>query len=240
MEKYNISYGNENIEFFVERKNIKNVNLNVNPDSSVIVRANENVPIEFIESFVKSKSRWILNNQSYFNKVKIENTNKREFVSGESIKYLGKQYRLKVFKSDTESVKYLRGYICLYIKDINNLKKKKKLFETWIDDRCKVIFEEIFNAVYIKLSKYGVPRPSIKIRNMKSRWGSCIKDKETIILNKELIKAPKYCIEYVVLHELIHFIYTDHNNKFYEFLSVIMPDWKERKKILDEEVVKDL
>ncbi len=75
---------------------------------------------------------------------------------------------------------------------------------------------------------------------MKARWGSCYRKERYIILNLHLIKAPKYCIDYVVLHELIHFKYKNHDNKFYTFLTSLMPDWEKRKKILDEEVIKDL
>ena len=75
---------------------------------------------------------------------------------------------------------------------------------------------------------------------MKARWGSCHNKDKTILLNLELIKAPKYCIDYVVLHELIHFKYRNHDKKFYTFLTLLMPDWKRRKEILDEEVIKDL
>ena len=72
---------------------------------------------------------------------------------------------------------------------------------------------------------------------MKKRWGSCLRSKNRIILNYELIKAPKHCIEYVVLHELVHFIHRNHDQKFYNMLTVLMPDWKQRKAILDEEIV---
>jgi len=69
---------------------------------------------------------------------------------------------------------------------------------------------------------------------MKARWGSCLRDSQAILLNFELIKAPKYCIDYVVLHELIHFVHKNHDQKFYSFLTSLMPDWKKRKAILDE------
>jgi len=80
-------------------------------------------------------------------------------------------------------------------------------------------------------------KPLIDTRIMKIRWGSCLRAKNTILLNLEIIKAPKYCIDYVVLHELIHFVHKEHNSKFYELLSVLMPDWKKRKALLDEEIV---
>jgi len=75
---------------------------------------------------------------------------------------------------------------------------------------------------------------------MKARWGSCITDKRLILINSELIKAPKYCIDYVILHELLHFKYRNHDAEFYNFMTSLMPDWKQRKEILDEEVVRDL
>jgi hypothetical protein len=75
---------------------------------------------------------------------------------------------------------------------------------------------------------------------MKTRWGSCIKKSDIILLNFDLIKAPKYCIDYVVLHELIHFVYHNHGKRFLNLITAIMPDWKERKKMLDEEVVRSL
>jgi hypothetical protein len=94
--------------------------------------------------------------------------------------------------------------------------------------------------MYPFIQKYNVNKPKLMIRKMKSRWGSCLRDSNAILLNFELIKAPKYCIDYVVLHELIHFLYKSHDQQFYNFLTALMPDWKQRKSILDEEVVREL
>ena len=75
---------------------------------------------------------------------------------------------------------------------------------------------------------------------MKARWGSALLDSNTILLNTELVKAPKHCIDYVIVHELIHFKYNDHSESFYKMLYSLMPDWEKRKAILDEEIVKEL
>lgn len=91
--------------------------------------------------------------------------------------------------------------------------------------------------MYEKLEKYGIEKPKISIRKMKTRWGSCSKNRQKIILNSELIKAPKACIDYVVLHEIIHLLHRNHDRKFYNFLTIYMPDWKKRKAILDSEIV---
>lgn len=240
MNTYEIKYGEDKITFGIERKKVKNVNLNIRVNGEVVVTVREEVPLDFIMNFVERKARWIIKQTKYFKDHATESTAMKEFVSGETIKYLGKQYRLKIQESPDEQVKYFRGYIYLYVKDKTSYRRKEELLNSWFDFRCKEIFNEIYNKVYPTLSKYNIPSVKITIRKMKSRWGSCLAQKETIILNRELIKAPKYCIEYVILHELVHLMYKDHNKEFYDFLYTLMPDWKERKRILDEEVVMTL
>lgn len=240
MNTYEVTYGTDKIIFSIERKKVKNVNLNIRITGEVIVTAREEVPLNFIMGFIERKSSWIIKQIKYFKEHATESIAKKELVSGETIKYLGKQYRLKVEESTEESVKYFRGYVYLYVKDKNDYKHKEALLNKWIDFKCKEIFKSSYDKVYQIISKYDIPNVKISIRKMKSRWGSCIVEKQIIILNKELIKAPKYCIEYVILHELIHLIHKNHDKEFYDFLYTLMPDWKERKKILDEEVVMNL
>lgn len=241
MEKYSITYGGKIIDFEVKRKTVKNINLNIKPDMKVVLSANEKVPIEYIVDFVKSKAPWIIKNVSFFKEVQPEHMINKVYMSGESFKYLGKQYRLKVRGTeDLEGVKYFRGYIYLYVKDKNNYKRKEKLIHQWYRLRADEKFLECFERVYPFIEKYGIAKPEIQIRTMKARWGSCILDKHSILLNADLIKAPKLCIDYVILHELIHFKYRNHDNDFYNFMTSLMPDWKQRKGILDEEVVREL
>lgn len=240
MDTHEIKYGDYKIIFFIKRKNVKNVNLNVKITGEVIVTTGDEVPLDFIMRFVERKASWIIKQRKYFKDYETESKAKKELVSGESIKYLGKQYRLKVIESDRELVKYFRGYIYLYVKDKLNYKHKELLLNNWIDYKCMEIFKISYEKVYKIIGKYDIPDVKISIRKMKSRWGSCLVEKQIIILNKELIKAPKYCIEYVIMHELIHLIYKNHDKKFYDFLYTLMPDWKERKRILDEEIVMNL
>lgn len=241
MEKHQIVYANKVIDFSIKRKKVKNVNLHVKPDMTIEVTASERVPIEFIMDFVKSKGSWILKNVGNFKDVQPLRQSEREYVSGETFKYLGKQYRLRVQKTtDVDKVKYFRGFIYLYVKDTDNVDRKAKLMEEWYRKRANIIFNESLEKMYSLIQKYGVDRPNIDVRLMKARWGSALIDNNTILLNSELIKAPKYCIDYVVLHELIHFKYNNHSEKFYQMLYSLMPDWEKRKNILDEEIVKDL
>jgi len=241
VEKHSIIYGGKIIEFEIQRKNVKNINLNVKPDMSISVSASDKVPLDYILDFVKSKAPWIIKNVGYFKDVQPEHAEDKVYLSGETFKYLGKQYRLKVEETDElEGVKYYRGYIYLSVKDKHKYGRKEKLMDDWYRAKAEEKFTESLDRMYPFVEKYGIAKPKIHIRMMKARWGSCTPEKQSILLNSELIKAPKLCIDYVVLHELIHFKYRNHDSDFYDFLTSLMPDWKQRKEILDEEVVREL
>ncbi|WP_077318165.1 M48 family metallopeptidase [Virgibacillus proomii] len=241
MKRHQIQYANKTIEFAVQRKNVKNVNLNIKPDMTIEVSANEEVPLTYIYDFVKEKGSWILKHVKHFENVQPIKQSKREYISGESFKYLGKQYRLRVQQvEDEEKVKYFRGFIYLFVKDSTNYNRKEKLMNEWYREKAIKICNESLNKLSPLVEKYGIEKPMITLRSMKARWGSALTDRNTIQLNTELIKAPKHCIDYVILHELIHFKYNDHSEKFYKMLYALMPDWEKRKKILDEEIVKEL
>lgn len=241
MEKHQIEYANRVIDFVVIRKKVKNVNLHVKPDMTIEVTANDRVPIDFIFDFVKSKGSWILKNVEHFKDVQPLKQSEREYVSGETFKYLGKQYRLRVQKAtEEETVKYFRGFIYLYVNDTDNRSRKAKLIDDWYRKKAQKTFDESLKKMYPLVQKYGVEKPDIDVRLMKARWGSALLEKNTIHLNTELIKAPKYCIDYVILHELIHFKYNDHSENFYQMLYALMPDWEKRKAILDDEIVREL
>lgn len=241
MEKYSVVYGDKIIEFEVQRKKVKNINLIVKPDMTVVVSASDKVPLDYILEFVKSKAPWIIKNVGYFKQTQTEHTEDKLYQSGESFKYLGKQYRLKVEETeDVEGVKYYRGYIYLFINDKQEYKRKAKLVNDWYKVRAREKFNESLDRMYVYVEKYGIERPEVHIRAMKARWGSCLYEKKGILINADLIKAPKLCIDYVILHELLHFKHRNHDADFYDFMTSLMPDWKQRKVILDEEIVREL
>lgn len=91
------------------------------------------------------------------------------------------------------------------------------------------LFTEILDEFYPLFVPYGVKKPKLRVRTMKSCWGSCLVNKGIITLNRKLLMKPRECIEYVVVHELCHFIHPNHSKQFYGFMEQFMPDWKERK-----------
>lgn len=210
------------------KKDVKNINIRVKPNCEVILTSPLKTTDEHISYVIKKRTNWIKQKLEFYN------SNQplllREYVSGENFKYLGRNYRLKVIESEEEIVKLQRGYLQLFIKDTNNLTKKKILIDTWYKTKAKIHFDKALKK-YKKIIKKDIK--SIKIREMKTRWGSCNPVKSYINLNSELIKKPTQCIEYVVFHELTHLIHTDHDKQFYNYMSSYMPDWKKRKDKLE-------
>ncbi|MFH1126661.1 MAG: SprT family zinc-dependent metalloprotease [archaeon] len=240
MVKHEITYGRHKIEYTLTRKKVSNINLNLKPNLLVEVSANHDVPIEKIHEFVRKKASWILKNKEYFKKSFPEIKFEREYISGETFKYLGRQYRLKVSESKEECVKCQRGFFNIFVKDKNDIVRKSQLLRQWYKEKSIRVFNDSLGRNYKLIKKYDIERPKIVTRLMKARWGSCIKNKKTILLNTKLIDAPKFCIDYVILHELIHFKYRNHDKTFYNMMDALMPDWKKRKDVLDLEVVKNL
>ncbi len=99
---------------------------------------------------------------------------------------------------------------------------------------CRAYFSRLLAEQYPLIQPLGVALPQLKIRKMKSRWGSCHSQKGIITLNSQLMAAPQPCIEYVILHELCHFLQPNHSSAFYALLARLMPDWAERKKLLNQ------
>ena len=183
---------------------------------------------EHIKFIMQKRAKWIAKKRAFFASFK---TPKKEYVSGEDFRYLGRSYRLKVVQSKEERVKLQRGYLELFVKDKSDLKRKENLIYEWYYEKATLYFFNILQE-FNKIVKQDIK--SVKIRQMKTRRGSCNPYKSYINLNIELIKKPKTCIEYVVFHELAHLLYLlDHSKKFYDYLTLYMPDWQKRKEILE-------
>ena len=225
------------IPYLLTRKSVKNVNLRIKPEGEVLVSASNSVPTDFIDAFIEKKQRYIFSVLSrYEEKKKLFQAVPKRYVSGESYDLLGKSLRLKVEANKEENV-YTDGvYIFLKVKDKDDFRHKEIMMSKWLKQYQTTVFEELLQEKYLLFEKYGVTYPTLKIRNMTSRWGSCQPKKGIITLNSKLIEAPRNCIEYVILHELVHFIHPNHSRQFWDFVAMMMPDWKERKEELEKTI----
>ncbi|MCD7822451.1 MAG: M48 family metallopeptidase [Oscillospiraceae bacterium] len=225
--------GNE-ITYQLERKPVKNVNLRIKKDGSVYASANERVPASVVDEFVISKGAYILASLERFRELMQNQPHPKQYVSGETFYILGRGLRLKVSEGKRDEIQSDGVYIYLQVKDATDRDRKERIVTRFLDDRCTSTFNEIIEEIYPIFRKYNVPHPTLRIRNMNTRWGSCLPRKGIITLNKRLLAVPRNCIEYVVMHEYCHFIHPNHSKQFYSFLTMLMPDWKERKLVLDK------
>ena len=209
------------------KKDVKNITLKVRPNGEAILTAPNSASDEHIKFIMQKRAKWISQKRAFFASFKMP---QKEYVSGEDFRYLGRSYRLKVMQSKEECVKLQRGYLELFVKDKSDLKRRENLIYEWYHEKAMIYFFNILQE-FNKIVKQDIK--SVKIRQMKTRWGSCNPYKSYINLNIELIKKPKACIEYVVFHELVHLLHPDHSKKFYDYLTLYMPDWQKRKEILE-------
>lgn len=235
MEDY-IIHNNRKIYYKVERKNVKNINLKVNIEKNVNISVPQSISDKEVIDFVKKKADWIIKQQDYYETFSEQKEN-INFENGETIYLLGKQYLINVLPNIENKIEIKGKYIKIYIKEkyISNKKYINNFYEKWLRNYSTKIITELVIRYQEMMNGYGIKYPKVMIRRMKQRWGSCLPQNNTVIFNIKLIKTPMCCIEYVVLHELCHFKYHNHNEKFYNFVNIFMTDWKERKKLLDEE-----
>ena len=221
------------ISYTLERKPVKNINLRIRADQCVYVSASKDVAAKMVDAFVVEKSAYILRALKKFKDKNRETVSENKFVNGETVKFLGRNLRLKIKNALRSKVESDESYVTLYVKDVQDADLKKRVLETWLRKKCKDEITAICKKVYPQVKKYGVAFPEIQLREMVSRWGSCSPKKGFMTFNTALIAMPVSCIEYVVTHEFTHFLYPNHSKKFYQQLATFMPDWEERKKRLE-------
>jgi predicted metal-dependent hydrolase len=224
------------VVYELEWKNVKNINLRIRFDCSVYVSANDNTLIKTIEDFLHDKSAYILSALDKYAKISKKAESKHSYVTGEKFRYLGKNLRL-VVKKGKRGISSDGECLTLSVRNVKDTALKERLIKKWYYAQCWEVSVEIMNEIYPVFKKYNFAMPKLTLRNMVSRWGSCRPKRGLITLNKRLIEAPRNAFEYVVMHEFIHFLYPNHSRDFYGMLSRLMPDWKGRKKLLEEMVV---
>ena len=220
------------IEYDLQRKRVKNINLRIKPDISITVSANPRVPENRIEKFILEKQEFILRALEKYGKMQKFLPKPKQYIDGETVKVFGQDLTLKVFLSKNNYVEIGDSFIKLYVRSIDDLSLKKKVLGKWLYNQVEEIVTSICEKVYPLFKKYCGDFPTIKFRKMTSRWGSCNFVRKILTFNYALINAPIECVEYVVYHEFTHFIEPNHSNKFYLALSNFLPEYKERKKEL--------
>ncbi len=219
------------IEVQVVRKDIKNLHLAVYPpDGRVRVAVPRHITDDNVRLAIVSKLRWIKKQQRDF--VGQPRQSERKYVSGECYYFLGKRYRLQLIERvGKHEIRILKsGKIKMYVKPGTAIAGKERLLHGWYRDELKKLIPELLEKWHPIIGKTVA---SWGIRKMKTKWGSCNIEARRIWLNLELAKKPPECLEYILVHELVHLHERNHNQHFKDLLDQFLPNWRTSRKILN-------
>jgi len=233
-QQHSVQYGEELICFSLRRQSARNVQklaIHVEPDGRVLVDAPEAAPLDTVLAAVKKRSRWISQHVRAARE-RMAHVLPREYVSGESLHYLGRRYRLKVIvNSDAAVEARMRGAFITVTAPEHAPITIKSALDAWYRQRARELFADRLAAMATPLRWVKQPPPT-RLQFMTVQWGSC-SPTGRITLNPLLVKAPSECIDYVLLHELCHLLHHNHSPKFYRTLDRHMPNWRLVKEKLD-------
>ncbi len=216
-----------NTKIIITKKKIKHMYVRI-LEGNVYVSVPMRMEDSFIDTFVKSRWKWIEKHLSNDSAKKKEKT--LYYQTGEEHVFLGRSYLLQAHHNYTRSHIYLtKNTMHMYISSLSTVAQRKKTLELW--------YKKKLAQLLILLSKkwnkrMKVELHEIRVRYMKTRWGTCNIRAKRIWMSSELVKKPLGCIEYVFVHEMVHLFERLHNKKFYSLMSYFLPDWKEREKML--------
>lgn len=229
------------IQYILIRSSRASIQISILPDHTIEVRAPFSTSQEQIDEIVSSRERWIqkkLGAQSRSTLFAIHHA----YIAGETIMYLGKPYILHpVSEHAQKNSVWIDGKKLFVQTRISNVCAVQRAMECWQKQQAAVVFKTIFEESWTRFSEQypHAQKPDIRLRSMKTRWGSMTQPNNTAItprmtLNILLICAKPYCIKQVVYHELCHLVHPNHSRAFYEAFEFFVPDWKETKKLLEE------
>ncbi|ACO03280.1 MAG TPA: M48 family peptidase [Persephonella sp.] len=227
----------KDLEVLVYKKNIKNFHLNVlPPEGTVRVSVPISVSDETVRLFIIKKLPWIKKHIKNFQSQSRQT--KRRYVSGESHYFKGQRYLLRIEESKRPKIEIKnKKYIYFYVPKHYTQEQRENYYQNWLRKELKKELETLIP----KWEKIiGIKVNEVKIKKMKTRWGTCNPEAKRIWINLELIKKPIECLEYIIVHEMIHFFEKKHNKKFKAYMDKFLPKWEAYKRQLNEFILEDL
>lgn len=215
------------VQIEIVKKNIKNLHLSVHPPyGRVRIAAPKTMSDEAIRVFAICKLSWIKKQRLKFQNQ--DRQSEREFISGESHYFLGRRYLLNViYTSKKQRVEIIKNnQIDLYVRENSTTEQREKVMSEWyrsfLKEQIPVIISKWEKEIGVKVDSWGV-------KLMKTKWGTCNIEAKRIWINLELAKKSPRCLEYIIVHEMIHLLERNHNDRFHAYMDMFMPNWKEIK-----------
>ncbi len=228
-----IRFGSAEIAFTVTARPRRDLSITVRPDLDVLVVAPEGKSFPEIEARVRDRAAWILRQQFRFRELHPLPTPRR-FVTGETHRYLGRQYRLRVIASSRNHVALSRPFLLVETKGPQTPASVQRLLSAWYRERAEFVVRRQCERLLAAHPSLRTRETRLRIRRMARRWGSCAPN-GIVTINPELVRMSPACIEYVLAHELCHPTVMNHGPRFERLLSRIIPDWKSRRERLNRD-----
>jgi predicted metal-dependent hydrolase len=226
-----VAFGEATIAYRLTFAPRRTLGIAVHPDSRVVVTAPPGTDPATVAALVQRRAAWILRQQRRFAAYPPPPA-PRAYVSGESYRYLGRQYRLRVEAGERDGVRRGRGILVVTVGDGARPGRVRALVEGWYRAEAARVCAARLAACHPRVERLGLPYPTLRLRTMAASWGSCSRA-GVVTLNPRLIQVPRACIDYVVLHELCHLREHNHSKPFYALLDQVLPDWRERRQRLN-------
>lgn len=225
-----------NLVIDVVRKNIKNLHLAVYPPSGrVRIATPTKVDDDAVRLFAISKMSWIKKNQAKY--INQERQPERKYISGESHYFRGQRYLLNVINHSGYPKVSIRNkkFIDLFVKADYNQEQRENVMTNWYRKNLK---EQIPPLIAKWQKEIGIEDVKWEVKKMKTKWGTCNREAKRIWINLELAKKPEHCLEYIIVHEMVHFLERNHTEKFVAYMDNFMPTWRNHKQELNRFILK--
>ncbi len=224
------------ISYELSKKKIKKMYLRVQTEGNITVSAPNFMKVGEIDAFVLKNEEFIFQGLQKVEQ-RQEEMPSHTYTTGDQFFLMGEKLTLEVregFRKKTERIGDLLVLQLPFSLDGShpNISLVEEMVGDFFYDQALPQFYDLMSRYQVKLSSLGIPTAQLKIKQMKSQWGSCNRRNNVIALNFSLIHLPLPLIEYVVLHEFCHFIHGNHSKDFYDLVACYMPDWKERRQAL--------
>lgn len=221
---YNIDSLNQiGIPYIIKKGNYKRITIGYYHKNYLTIKTPINMPNNRLELFINDNINWIKNKQpkGYFVETK--------YHTGEKYLFLGNEYAIQIFSSKYPQVELVRNQLIIYTPSMDSEVIKKSI-NKWRLEQAELIFQEVLNKCFKEMSNYLTKYPILEIKKYKARWGCCYPKNNKIIINISVVNLPIELIEYVIYHELAHFIHLNHSKEFHNFLTKFVPNERLLKK----------
>jgi len=221
-----VSWGDREISYALFREPRRDLTITIYPDRRVVVRAPVTRPLESVFEYIDGKRPWIARKLGEFEKLPAP----PRFESGESHLYLGHEYPLQVERTG-RGVALVSDRLLVHVRPAAGSRAVRLALRRWYADRAAIVFPDRVDQVRSEIPLVASLDHQLRIRLMTRRWGSCT-SRRVVTLNPLLVQAPLSCVDYVIVHELVHLLELSHSARFYRLMDEAMPDWRERREQL--------